>query len=290
MSDSKIMLPQEIYVRYLEIINGIKFTSKEVEVISCIFNTRGASKIASLLAISSKTVGAHIANIKNKIGCNTQEDIIDFVEKSEDHSLINHHYQNIKIRHCFEQHLKKIRIPVSTSRLTCEITSWLDEGNQSTFPITLTKLLREQLEKHLESIKVKTTLINKKVNQFIFADKDSNNDIYRIHILPETWREQFKDQEKLLIYRLTHADDPDNHILLLLLERNPSAELFSEDFSKQNYYFAAFKLLKILFPDVELDKIISEFEKQCKLINNSVDSTTLPPWSKMYGETLSKIN
>lgn len=64
-------------------VNGVKITPREIEVISCIINVRGAKKIATILSISLRTVERHIHNIMLKSRCNSQEGIKDFVEKSE---------------------------------------------------------------------------------------------------------------------------------------------------------------------------------------------------------------
>lgn len=37
-------------------VNGVKITPREIEVISCIINVRGAKKIATILSISLRTV------------------------------------------------------------------------------------------------------------------------------------------------------------------------------------------------------------------------------------------
>ena len=54
-------------------IAGIKFTTKEIDVISCIVNARGIKKIAGLLILSPRTVEGHIQNIMLKLRCNSQK-------------------------------------------------------------------------------------------------------------------------------------------------------------------------------------------------------------------------
>src|ERR1700726_440719 len=78
----ELVLPQEIYTPYLEVIGGVPLTRREVDIIACILSGRAVKKIASFLLISPKTVENHIRNIMQKLGCRTQGGIIDFIEKS----------------------------------------------------------------------------------------------------------------------------------------------------------------------------------------------------------------
>ena len=80
---------------HLSEINGINFTRREVDIISCILSGRGAKKTASLLEISPKTADAHIRNIMLKLGCNSRERIIDFFERSGKQHYIKQHYANL---------------------------------------------------------------------------------------------------------------------------------------------------------------------------------------------------
>ena len=80
---------------HLSEINGINFTRREVDIISCILSGRGAKKTASLLEISPKTADAHIRNIMLKLGCNSRERIIDFFERSGKQHYAKQHYVNL---------------------------------------------------------------------------------------------------------------------------------------------------------------------------------------------------
>lgn len=89
----------------LQYIHGIKFTLREIEVMACIFHMRGTSKISALLSrteksITSRTVEFHVSNIMRKIGCNSREGIVDFIEKSEKAALVRELYQNL-LQHKF---------------------------------------------------------------------------------------------------------------------------------------------------------------------------------------------
>ena len=96
-------------------IAGIKFTQREVDVISCIIHGRGSKKIGDLLDISPKTAEAHVRNIMMKIDCNSRERIIDFVESSQELQLVSRHYFYLLKYRIFLKQLANI------AKKTCDI-------------------------------------------------------------------------------------------------------------------------------------------------------------------------
>ena len=101
-------------------INGIHFTAREIDVVACLLGGRSTKKIAAFLLISSKTVENHIHNIMLKLRCSSRENIIDFLEKSENFSRLKKHYANILIKIAFETALKKAST-VATKKLSCHV-------------------------------------------------------------------------------------------------------------------------------------------------------------------------
>ncbi len=71
-TDKELLSAEYSYTAELETINGIHFTSRELDIIACIIGGRAAKKIASFLLISHKTVAVHIRNIMAKLGCNSR--------------------------------------------------------------------------------------------------------------------------------------------------------------------------------------------------------------------------
>lgn len=106
----QVVLPQDIYESHLKVINDVAFTRREVDMIACILSGRSTKKIASILSISPNTVGNHIHNIMLKLGCRSQEHIIDYVEKSQQYDTFKTYYFWLKIHSLFEGILKKIRV------------------------------------------------------------------------------------------------------------------------------------------------------------------------------------
>lgn len=108
MTKYKALLPQEIYFASLNTIGGIKFSQREIEVISCIFQMRKAKKIASLLSIAPKTVDSHIRNISQKLDCNSRDGIIDFIEKSDKYLVVRAYYSQFILLKEFEDICEEI--------------------------------------------------------------------------------------------------------------------------------------------------------------------------------------
>ncbi len=63
MQDNDFFLLQDLYVDHLAIIEGIYFTHRDIDVMACVLNVRGTSKISSLLRVSPHTVVTHVRNI-----------------------------------------------------------------------------------------------------------------------------------------------------------------------------------------------------------------------------------
>ena len=78
------------------ILNGLKFTPREADVIACVVHARGGKKIASILGISHRTVEGYIHDIRLKIRTNSQEGIRDFVESTPEINSLRWHYMNLQ--------------------------------------------------------------------------------------------------------------------------------------------------------------------------------------------------
>ena len=89
-------------------INGVQFTRREMDVLACLFSIQGTSKIASILSVALRTVVTHSRNIRRKIGCNSREGIIDFLEKSEEISYVREYYVNLVAESFFKKSLQEI--------------------------------------------------------------------------------------------------------------------------------------------------------------------------------------
>jgi len=104
-----LILKQDTQQNEIKNIKGLVFTNREIEVIACLIHGRRIKKIALILSISPKTVESHIRNVMLKIECHSNEKIIDFVESSDNYSIIRDYYSFILERNYFEVVLAKIK-------------------------------------------------------------------------------------------------------------------------------------------------------------------------------------
>ncbi|MES2214494.1 MAG: helix-turn-helix transcriptional regulator, partial [Pseudomonadota bacterium] len=84
MKNHALIFPSHLYTEYLLAIDGIKFTPREIDIISCLVQGKGLKGIARFLSsgskqISDRSVETHILNIRRKIGGGSRESIIDFL-------------------------------------------------------------------------------------------------------------------------------------------------------------------------------------------------------------------
>ncbi len=118
---------EEIYKKYLNVVDGIKFTPRECDVLSGIISTRGDKKIAAICSISPKTVSVHVYNIMNKLRCNSKEQIIDFIEKAGVAKLFRECYSHLMARYYFDVALSKIAKTLPKESICCSIEPSLEE-------------------------------------------------------------------------------------------------------------------------------------------------------------------
>src|SRR4051812_23407315 len=93
---------------HLVVINETPFTSRELDILACLVNGRRVKMIAAFLSIAPKTVETHIRNIMLKLDCNSQESIINFIEKSDKLAQIKTHYISILTADLFTRSLKEV--------------------------------------------------------------------------------------------------------------------------------------------------------------------------------------
>lgn len=105
MHNKKPTFFPENFFDQLRIINGIKFTHREIDVIAFLICGRAAKKIASFFSIAPKTVENHTHNIMIKLGCNSREGIIDFIEKSDRMLMLRIYYATLLVQASFEKSL-----------------------------------------------------------------------------------------------------------------------------------------------------------------------------------------
>ncbi len=253
MEENNNYFPEDI-LEHLSIINGINFTHREIDVVACLINVRGTSKIASLLSIAPRTVITHVRNIMLKLECNSRERIIDFIEKAGKTCFLRKHYACLLIRAAFEKRLKEISSIIGK----CPSLQYSVLGQDHDFLAPFINCLRNDLAT------LGVELDQENPNS---SDSDCNlpTDKVLICILSQKTAEDFQLDKD--VQYLESSPLICNHNTCIFLRVNLDSTLSqcqkgtSLSFeSFQNYYFAFFDLLKQIFPSVVFERIINEFK------------------------------
>lgn len=228
MKDDNFLLPQHFHIKYLTVIEGIKFTRREVDVMACIFSARRTSKIVSLLDILESTVRTHVKNIMLKLACNSREYIIDFIEKSHQAHLIKIYYKYLVIESEFKKTLQTISKLKFQEKPSPLIIFWKNPHQKN--------ILINQLAKDLELLKIKVKI------------REYNHDLR-------------PDQNKTSAHTILYFKEKLNQEMeSKWLEKFECINLSNQE----NYYLCLFTILKKLIFHVDLDKPISSFIKVCE--------------------------
>lgn len=92
-------------------INGITFTEREIDCLSCLVCGRSSKFIASLFSLSTRTVETHIHNIMLKVDCNSRQQLLTFIERAKKSDAFRNHYHASLNKGTFEEKLKSIKQP-----------------------------------------------------------------------------------------------------------------------------------------------------------------------------------
>jgi tetratricopeptide (TPR) repeat protein len=241
---------EEIYNEYLQEIEGIIFTLREIDIIACILHNRGEKKIASILSISHRTVSSHVHNIMRKLGHGSREYIIDTVEKTGKLHHIRQYYFHLVIRFTFETKLKKIAALLNNSGVSCRFDTLNSIGEE--------KKLFDQLTRFLNLARIK-----------LIPNNDLSKEIKcNIYALNESATIDLNQNSKENIHKN----------IALLLDRKTDISLFNNlyyiDFRNDSeYYLSTFKLIEEIINKTEVMKIISEFKDEYQKIQSSYQET-----------------
>lgn len=228
-----------LYHSQLKEISGISFTSREIDVLSCLLSNRKDKKTAALLLLSPKTVGAHIYNLTKKLGYNSREQIIDFVEKSGKLYYFNKYYLSILIENLFLNQLKKIS--TATDRHRYQFNLIYNEDYKEA------KLL-DKLLNYLQLAKVNINISQE-------TNIDSKQVI--IYCKPDELPFNSTNKDQVIIF---FCAVPTDRI----------ANLTYVDFSdKHQFYQSTFKLLEMLTQSKSIETAMIEFSRDSQGIWDS---------------------
>ncbi len=180
--------PQNILLDDLKIVGGIRFTPKEIDIITYVLFKRNTKAILSVLPedITAKAIETHISNIMRKLRCNLRGDIADFIEKSGKFNLFRQHYQNLLIWSDFKKYLQEINaLRQHKPPIYCTFKN--KQGKEHVI---------QKIENHLKFAGIKIIPVNEeekvsninKEHQLIKNDTTAKHNIY---IVTEELIEQF---------------------------------------------------------------------------------------------------
>ncbi|MBY0501788.1 MAG: tetratricopeptide repeat protein [Alphaproteobacteria bacterium] len=283
MRTYELVLPQDIYAEYLENVNNIKFTRREIDTIAYLLSGRSAKTISSFLSIAPKTIETHMRNIMLKLECNSRDGIIDFIEKSDKLSFIKTHYLSLLTQSSFEKRLLKISELIGDKGPSCLIVYWKEPSYKTNFI--------RHLANHLKYAGIKATLEIRERHNFT---TDPLNDVdlwqanYVLYPIPDVLLRQLHEGNHEIQLEFSHFIQriKKNSNCLILLFPNEGRiknilkdvnEIESIDFSEgRNYYFFVFKILKKLLPHIDFEEIIHDFKSQNEATYGSFDKLYLP--------------
>jgi len=241
----------------LEAINGIHFTRREIDIIACILGGRTAKKIGSVLSISPKTVENHIRNIMLKLSCGSQENIIDFIERSNKYLVLKNHYSTLLLHSHFKKKLKEIASLIPQA-ISITLVTWKEQDERASFI--------SQLEKDLSLLGVKVaSQIREKHEPFMQALEPKN--LSYIYLMSEPDSVSFIQEE-----------NQNQSCAVFLLSTNMEVAQIPQEFfntrcidlkSQENYYLLFFAILSKLWPSVSLDESIAAFKTQYDAIHSA---------------------
>jgi hypothetical protein len=272
---------EELYIKELEVINGVRFTPREIDVIACLLNGRTAKGTAGFLSNDKKLLGdraieTHILNIRRKIAGASKDSIIDFVEKSDKHKLVQGYYSDLLIQKEFRKTLQEI-LPLIKEHAESFLVILYSEKEKSSFLVDRLqndlKLLAPevQIERRQDSIPILLPLFSNPNKHYTICImlKEGAVSLEAIRKI----RESEDDSKKT-------SNNPENSIFLLVRaeeakSKNPRADLVDIpnviNLTKQkSYYFLFLEIFTTLFPGSVLKPCIDRFQERYDSIQGDV--------------------
>lgn len=221
--NNEVLPPFFYYSLYLKTIAGINFTQREIDIIACIVKGRSSKKISTFLNISPRTVETHVRHISQKLECHSRENIIDFIEKTKCSETLKNYYSCLLVHHAFIKVLSQLSDKDEANPWIIVHSDHLEEKEL---------LCLHQLKLHLSLLRCKGEGKIKKQDEILYElNKDLN-------------------QQKAAYYILLNKTE---QLEAKLQRQSYQYFKFTHD---ENHYFSLFELLKKLFPQIEIDKLI----------------------------------
>lgn len=250
----------ESYYKALEMIGGVKFTPREIDVLACLLSGKTAGTIASILLIEPRGVESHTRNIRQKLNYSARDKIIEFIENTNKVSILRKHYHHLLAQSFFKNTLKKTSKCIEETNSTCQLTYIKGQENLLQFTDQLKKYLR------LAGIKI----VSEKDKNHLNSEKTPFKEyIINIGYKGEdvSYNKEISQLEKNIIFVLL---DKKGFSDILNIKNNNVSNIINIYFTaKKNYYLTFFELLKTLIPNKNFEKIIEDFQIQYEKISSS---------------------
>lgn len=267
MQEMQSFFPDDLYSQHLSTIRNIPFTHREVDVMACLLGGRKTSKIAYLLSVNPRTVETYIQNISLKLECNTREGIIDFLELSDQIPFLRKHYLYLQIDYAFRKGLTDLsKLMRKEDPLSVIIRGEKEALNSPLIPL---------LKAHLKLAGL--TIVKEGVTEHG----------HLIYVLPP-----HVQQGSLSLQQIINQY-PKNKLLLMLEQDEQKLPKEFKGFKAvnvkkyQNYYFVFFNIIKIIFPNIKIDSIVSDFKEKYEKVDHVRKSEySLQPLSQAQHEDL----
>lgn len=258
MKENNLILPEHIYLEHLTMINEVKFSKREIDVIACRLNGRGAGETAQLLSISQNTVETHIYNVQIKIG---HAPFVAFFERSNKHPILQGYYLSLLLCVEFTNVLKNVAKLHNPLRISCQII-YRDEDKAQSF-------FAKHLQKRLELAGFKVFLKTRKTYRLKLSSSHDHNEIHILSkntIYKEEWNKDFSTEMEKRNDSLSNLYflplDTDSELFFSNGEYQKSWVSFSDP---QKYYHSIFLLLKKLIPNSNIEGAVQTFLQELEL-------------------------
>ena len=225
-----------------KVINGIKFSAREIDVIACLLQGRPLKTIASLLTISLKTAENHSRNIMQKIGCNSRDGIINHIENSGTFNKFRQHYECLSLEAQFKKSLAHIQSELKSKESNCTILL----GDK--IPL----FFKETLKKHLEFLGFKLTF-NKEPLRYLSSQLSKKFSSPQVILL---FPEEILKLKNTPLYKELRQQK--SFIIVEIQEEFTHSESNLET----TYYLAFLKLLARLSPEIDVESYKETLKKK----------------------------
>ena len=258
----------DLYTHSLNVIQGVSFTRREVDILACLLSGRGNKTIASYLDISTRTVDAHLRNLMEKLDCNAREQILDFIEESDQFLVISKHYGNIFRDFTFKESLKEISLIIKGQRTTClliyqkEQNHTVDMGDwlRNSLGAAGFKMIKARRKSRITLVEQIKSL---KYQHIICLHSGKTLDPHTPSEAEQIPMGQGLGGKKVIFMNVCKVNSLEETSHLTLSPNNP--------------YFGAFEIMKTFLPHQEITDIIGAFKDKHKGFINTGEQTQKTP-------------